>query len=476
MGFVSCDGYEEPNALPQTNPQEAIFAANGVAVTPNTGVLDLVAANASGDAVELATVTLTDFPQDYVLHLMGELSTSEDFGHAVTFDATATDGVVSISADDLNGAYTASISKDPSQRTVKVRYAAYAVNGTSVVRIGNPDLYFGPYDLTLKPFAPAEVIEEAYYLALSPDGVNWPAAKAIKLDHSDKSQYDDPQFAVATVFNTDDVTNGLYWMIVPQSTYATGNLSGGLWYAPTEEGMFDQQGKLQAINGPMTIEDNKAGIVLIDGDVLFTVNMETKTFDYIAAVANFWTPGGGNGVSFGEPALWTNNYVDYFGYAYLSGEFKFSPSAGWNGGDFGSDEGIAYEEVDGIQVGHGVAQGSQNIAVPADGLYWITLNYPTRELELTQVKSYGMIGGFNGWSESTVMTPSADMLTWTGEVTLTAGDEYKFRANNGWDINLGGELTNLTQNGDNLKATETGTFTVTLDLSTNPYSATLVKK
>ena len=87
-----------------------------------------------------------------------------------------------------------------------------------------------------------------------------------------------------------------------------------------------------------------------------------------------------------------------------------------------------------------------------------------------------MIGGFNGWGESTVMTPSDDFLTWTGEVTLSAGDEFKFRANDAWDVNLGGSLTNLVQGGDNLKATEAGTFIVTLDLSVNPYSATMVKK
>lgn len=58
---------------------------------------------------------------------------------------------------------------------------------------------------------------------------------------------------------------------------------------------------------------------------------------------------------------------------------------------------------------------------------------------------------------------------------LTDG-EFKFRANNGWDINLGGSLTNLVQNGDNIKFTGEGTYVVTLDLSAVPYTATLTKE
>ena len=74
------------------------------------------------------------------------------------------------------------------------------------------------------------------------------------------------------------------------------------------------------------------------------------------------------------------------------------------------------------------------------------------------------------------MTPSADYLTWTGEFALSAGDEWKFRANDGWDINLGGALDNLVSGGDNFKCTETGTYVITLNLKARPYTATVVKK
>ena len=87
-----------------------------------------------------------------------------------------------------------------------------------------------------------------------------------------------------------------------------------------------------------------------------------------------------------------------------------------------------------------------------------------------------MIGDFNSWGSSVAMTPSSDFLTWTGELTLDAGQGWKFRANDGWDINLGGSLSNLVWNGDNISALGAGTYEVTLDLTTLPYTATAVKK
>ena len=59
-------------------------------------------------------------------------------------------------------------------------------------------------------------------------------------------------------------------------------------------------------------------------------------------------------------------------------------------------------------------------------------------------------------------------------ITLNEGDEYKFRCNNDWAINLGGvDEYNLVPNGANLKAPAAGTYTITLDLSVVPYACYL---
>ncbi|MDE5651322.1 MAG: hypothetical protein K2I35_10075 [Duncaniella sp.] len=54
--------------------------------------------------------------------------------------------------------------------------------------------------------------------------------------------------------------------------------------------------------------------------------------------------------------------------------------------------------------------------------------------------------------------------------------QFKFRANDGWDINLGGSISDLQQNGENISFTDEGTYVVTLDLSAIPYTATFTKQ
>ena len=95
---------------------------------------------------------------------------------------------------------------------------------------------------------------------------------------------------------------------------------------------------------------------------------------------------------------------------------------------------------------------------------------------MTLINTIGVIGDAtpNGWDASTPLT-TTDNLIWTGTIAFKGG-EFKFRANDGWDINLGGAISDLTQGGDNIASPGEGNYEVTLDLITLPYSCTLVKK
>ena len=107
------------------------------------------------------------------------------------------------------------------------------------------------------------------------------------------------------------------------------------------------------------------------------------------------------------------------------------------------------------------------------------LNYNTRALTIDQIVTYGVIGDATplGWGGQTNLTPSADFLTWTGTIHFNGTGEFKFRANNNWDISLGGDLSNLNpNNGPNIATPGEGDYIVTLNLGVYPYSATLVKK
>ena len=83
--------------------------------------------------------------------------------------------------------------------------------------------------------------------------------------------------------------------------------------------------------------------------------------------------------------------------------------------------------------------------------------------------TYGIIGGFNDWNGDVAMD-KVDDKTWTGEVELTAGTEFKVRADGAWDYSWG-------NGADNLVAEEDGTYEVTIVFnSADDVSVTAVKK
>lgn len=114
----------------------------------------------------------------------------------------------------------------------------------------------------------------------------------------------------------------------------------------------------------------------------------------------------------------------------------------------------------------------------ADGTYCWEVNFSTNTATATPVTKVGMIGGFNGWGGDAEMTFDPETLTYTGEVTLSAGDEWKFRFNGGWDYNYGLNADGiLVHDGSNIKTTEAGTYTVTLDMAHGSYATfEMVKK
>lgn len=198
---------------------------------------------------------------------------------------------------------------------------------------------------------------------------------------------------------------------------------------------------------------------------------QVKLYYTSEALPYICTPGGGNGWNFGnsgklaayEKDAETGEWVKFRGLSYLSNEVKFTLGEGW-------DTNWGAGASDGV-----MAPNAGNIAVPADGFYFIELD--TKALTYTMTPAeVCLIGDLNGWNTDAAIPMSkadgdACKLTYTGTFT---GTGFKFIINpktTGWAYNYGGAFDNIEFNAGNLPCSD-GEHTVVFDLTTMPYTAT----
>lgn len=192
----------------------------------------------------------------------------------------------------------------------------------------------------------------------------------------------------------------------------------------------------------------------------------TKLFVVGGSTVADWNPD--NAVN-----LISNGDGKFDGYQYITVDgfgFKLLPQMNsWNG-DIGLKKGSTTELVN---------DNEDNLSVSSDGFYRIEPVMESKKegtIKLTKTV-WGIVGDATGsWDNSKEMAfnPVKGNYTWTITTYLAKG-EMKFRANNAWDINLGGNLNNLTYGGGNFKIDEAGNYTITLNLAPTGYTATIVK-
>ncbi len=161
--------------------------------------------------------------------------------------------------------------------------------------------------------------------------------------------------------------------------------------------------------------------------------------------------------------------TDYEGYMWLDGGFKFvgpDPAGNFNWGntDWGDDGSFAGVLTDTGESDITAAAGYYRVKADTDLLSYTV--EPT---------TWGIVGAATpgGWDNSTPLTYNATTQKWEGVMTLSAG-EFKFRANNDWAINFGGDANaddSMDYGGPNLVVDAGGTYNVVLDLS-NPRKYT----
>lgn len=478
--FTSCESYDLPNPPAQSNTPEAIFndADLTVASVVNGETLDLGALSEAQRPAELFSVQLKNFPKDYNLVLQGQFSKDDTFAATQNVDMTVgADDIASASAAELQTMFTTLVSKSPDTRTIYVRVAAFAVNGSSSVRIGGPDKYYYSGEVTIKPIALDHVIEDAYYLVGS--FCNWDVKKGIPFVKNEEGNvYDHPNFQVKIDVTAEQAAaGGLFWKVVPKSAYDAGTWAGAY-------GSIAGDSNLSGSLTPAPETETEAGLILEEGPYIIHINMETLRYNIDRALDYLWvvTPGTST-TKFDLMQRLTNNgdYTHYEGTSPMRYNFYLAGQASKNGVFFHL-EGESNKDGKGTYSGMMSTTTTKTMKVGDDlALYYVTANINEMTWKATQIHTLNLVGAFNGWNqkEAPALTHNAKFSVWTITETFKEAGEFKFCVDNDWKLSYGssdGTFNTVKQNGGNYKMTEAGTYTLTLHFDVFPPYLEVVKK
>jgi hypothetical protein len=202
-----------------------------------------------------------------------------------------------------------------------------------------------------------------------------------------------------------------------------------------------------------------------DGAMFYRISINMMEMTYTITPLNFgeyiWEAGVNNDWGAKEQPLYCGDgagtYVGFF----------YAMDADWSGGKgaFKFQKNFNdWSESYGYGSGDDAAGtlGGDNFMVEP-GFYRAEIDLSTYTYKLTLITTVGIVGPAQagGWGEDTDMTYNKETGAWEATLDLAA-DEMKFRANDGWDINWGGSVDNLTAGGANLKIAEAGTYFVQL--------------
>jgi hypothetical protein len=316
---------------------------------------------------------------------------------------------------------------------------AFAENATGVA-------YGDEFQFTTTPdiivwYVPGGYVEASNY----PGGANWTP---------ESSPF------VSNTLDVGDQMEGYVWM----------NAGTNEWKFAANNDWSPNYGDNAPADG--TLEMDGDNIVSPNGYYKINVDMSTDPMTY-TAVATTWGVIGSataDGWDSDQDLTFQESTQTWRGQMHLTAaEAKFRANDDWtiNYGDNDPDGGLRLLSQDGA-----------NIAIAVEGDYDITLDLstPVNLDDLANANQYNYTYMFNqwgiigdatpgGWGDPTFMTWDAVNSVFTITADLTAG-EFKFRANDNWTVNLGGDLNALTQDGANIPIGSDGNYTITLNTMT----------
>ena len=448
LALASCAGDYDDWANPQANEQEASAAKYGVtfangseaegSMADEDGIINLVTVN-STDA-NVSGFTLKD------LKVNGVAVNGTMVGNSVQVSASELEKLVC----EQNKS-RASVARD---LKVETQVSINLASGDAV-SITNKGETTGKFTPTATP----QLDEKGYYMLGQVNGNEWDAKSPVWMNKISDGVY---QLKVTTTADKN-------WF----KFYAGSNFVSDDWDSINKGALGCKE------NG----SEDTFGYILYDGDSwgklqtpvipgagtwIVTLDMNNLTYTvgkpvlYMAGEANGWAT---NDYLAGEDG------VHFTGYMYLNQNgFKFCTQPEWKGTNYGAN--------------FDTAGNADNITMtePA-GYYKVEVDLESKSYVLTPITTIGIIGSAspNGWDSDVDMTyvpynaETKELGYWEAKDITLASGEIKFRANDDWAINWGGDVNALTQGGDNISV-DAGTYDIKLYAWANGFAKCVMTK
>ena len=449
LALASCAGDYDDWANPQANEQEASAAEYGVtfangseaegSMADEDGIINLVTVN-STDA-NVTGFTLKDFKVN-----------------GVAVNGTMVGNNVQVSASELEkivceqNKSRASVARDLNVETeVSINLAS-----GDAVSISTKGETTGKFTPTATP----QLDEKGYYMLGQVNGNEWDAKSPVWMNKISDGVY---QLKVTTTADKN-------WF----KFYAGSNFVSNDWDSINKGALGCKENGSEDAFGYILYNGDSWGelqtpVIPGAGTWIVTLDMNNLTYTvgkpvlYMAGEANGWAT---NDYLAGEDG------VHFTGFMYLNQNgFKFCTQPEWKGTNYGAD--------------FNTAPDAANITMTEDaGYYKVDVDLESKSYVLTPITTIGIIGSAspNGWDSDVDMTyvpynaETKELGYWEAKNITLASGEIKFRANDDWAINWGGDVNALIQGGDNISV-DAGTYDIKLYAWANGYAkCELIKK
>ena len=449
LALASCAGDYDDWANPQANEQEASAAKYGVTFA-NGSEAEGSMADEDG-IINLVTVNFTD------ANVSG--FTLQDFKvNGVAVNGTMVGNSVQVSASELEklvceqNKSRASVARDLKVET-QVSINLASGDAVSITTKGETTGKF-------TPTATPQLDEKGYYMLGQVNGNEWDAKSPVWMNKISDGVY---QLKVTTTADKN-------WF----KFYAGSNFVSEDWDSINKGALGCKENGSEDTFGYILYDGDSWGELqtpVIPGAGTWIVTLDMNNLTYTVGKPVLYMAGDANGWA-------TNDYlagedgVHFTGFMYLNQNgFKFCTQPEGKGTNYGAN--------------FDTAPDAGNITMTEEaGYYKVDVDLSAKTYTLIPITTIGIIGSAspNGWDSDVDMTyvpynaETKELGYWEAKDITLASGEIKFRANDDWAINWGGDTNALTQGGDNISV-EAGTYDIKLYAWANGYAkCELIKK